>query len=199
MPEWIIAIAAAVQAVGIVVLVVLTRRYALTVKQQVEQDRRFFNQKAAETAALVERQAKEQEARQRERTEQAIGTIIAELEINSQEGPWKYQECPPLLDSAYAANLWAVHLIGMVPPTFRALGDAYRNISKYNLLYGALTEVGEYEKRKQSATLRAWSSAEIAIEAALKAISQDPATARLLLSGTQVDAEDTVQDGKEKT
>jgi len=181
MPEWIIAVAAAVQAVGIIVLVILTRRYARTVKQQVEQDRDLFGQRAADTAALVERQSREHEARQRERTEQAIRTIIAELEINSQQGGWRDRQSPPLLDSAYGASLWAVQLIGVKPMTFRALGDVYLSIKRYDLLYGAVAEARKYGDApdKRDVCKTAWEDAQKAIRAALEALRRDPSTRHL--------------------
>ena len=181
MPEWIIAIAAAVQAVGIVVLVILTRRYARTVKQQVEQDRDLFDQRAAETAALVDRQAKDHEARQRERTEQAIRTIIVELEINSKEGGWNDTNSPPLLDSAYGPNLWAVQLVGMAEGTLRALGTAYLSIKRYSLLWGAVGRARTLQELadKRNHCRRAWDDAQQAIESALKALGDDPSTAHL--------------------
>ena len=101
MSEWIVAIATAVQVVVTIVLVILTGWYASTLKKQVGQDRDLFDRKFKETAALVERQAKEYAVRQRERTEQAIRIIIAELEINSHQGEWGHQKSPPLLDSAF--------------------------------------------------------------------------------------------------
>ncbi len=165
MPEWIIDIAPITQALSMIVLVGVTVWYAHSVKRQVD---------------LVERQAKEHEARQRERTAEAIRTIIAELEINSQEGGWKQRQSPPLLDSAYGANLWAVHLIGMGVPTFRALGDAYLNIKRYDLLYGAVAEARQYGDApdKGGACRTAWDDAQEAIATALKALRDDPSTRR---------------------
>ena len=185
--DWVIAIAVIVQGFSTVGLVCLTAWYAHSVRRQIDQDREFFDRNGAQAAALVERQAKEHQQREEERMGHAIRTILAELEIDSQEGAWKYQESPPLLDSAYAANLWAVHLIGMAPATFRALGNAYLNIKKYDLLYDALTEAGRHEAWRRNASRKAWQEAQTAIQAALAALKEDSATMRLFATSERED------------
>lgn len=189
MPEWIIAALAIVQGVSMLVLAVLTGWYAYWIKRQVKQHRDFFEQKAAQSAELVQRQANEFNDRGREQIGRAIQTIATELELNAIEGEWKFQQSPPLLNTAYAANLWAVHLIGMAPVTFRALGDAYLSVHRYNFLYGAAADAERRDPGKTNAAQSAWGAAQPAIRNALAQLRKDPATSGLLPSSGSGDSE----------
>ena len=182
MPEWITPVSAIVQAACIVILVGLTGWYAYWVKRQVSQDREFFERKAAQASELVKRQARQYNERERQQVDRTIQTIASELELNIQKEKWKFQESPPLLNTAYASNLWAVQLIGMSPTTFRALGDVYLSVQRYNLLYAAATEAQKPQAYRTNATQIAWSKAQAAINKALKELREDPATAPLVSS-----------------
>ena len=161
------------QAACTIVLVVLTGWYAWWVRRQVRQDREFFDKKAAETRDLVERQAADYRQRERQQVERAVQTILAELEINTQDEHWQFQKSPRLLDAAYATNLWAVPLAGMSPDIFRAVGEAYLSIQTYNHLYDAATDALKTEIGKRNAAQVAWEAAQAAIRKATDALKKD--------------------------
>ena len=178
MTEWIVAVSAIVQATCTVLLAALTAWYACWVRREVRQDREFFDKKAAETKALVERQAAEYRQRDQQQIARAIQTVLAELEINTQDEHWQFQKSPGLLDAAYAANLWAVPLAGMSPDTYRAVGEAYLSIQAYNHLYDAATDATRTETYKMNAAQAAWQVAQAAIRKATDALKKDRANAQ---------------------
>ena len=182
MPEWIIPASPLVQAVCTMGLVALTAWYAYWVRRQVRQGRDFFDRKATLADELVKRQAAEYQERERQQVDRAILTIVSELQMNAQGAKWEFEKSPRLLNTAYAANLWAVHLVGMSPSAFRALGDAYLSIERYNLLYGAAANAFAHEIRKRNAAQLAWQAAQAAIAKATEELKKDPATGKLVSS-----------------
>ena len=179
MTEWIVAVSAIVQATCTVLLAALTAWYACWVKRQVKQDRELFDRKAAQTADLVERQAAEAKERERAQVQRAIRTIVAELELNAKDTAWRFPESTPLLTAAFASNLWALPLIGLPPETFAAIGNAYLNIHRYDLLYVAAAGADRGETFRLNAAQVAWQDAQKAIQQALDLLRKDPATSGL--------------------
>lgn len=173
MPDWVIPTSAVVQAVCTIVLMVLTGCYAYWVRSQVRQDREFFDKNVAEARDLVESQAADYRQRERQQVQRAIQTILAELEINTQDEHWQFKKSPRLLDAAYATNLWAVPLVGMSPEIFRAIGEAYLSIQTYNHRYDAATDASRTEIHKKNAAQLAWQAAQAAIRTATNALKKD--------------------------
>ena len=173
MCDWIIPTSSVVQAACTIVLAVLTGWYACWVRREVRQNREFFDKKAAETKDLVERQAADYRQRDRQQVERAIQTILAELEINRQDGHWEHHKSPSLLHSAYAANLWAVPLAGMSAETFRAVGEAYLWIAAYNDRNAVALDAGRGEGFKTNPALAAWDTAQAAIRKAAEALKAE--------------------------
>ena len=170
--EWVNQNSTGVQAVSTVVLAVLTACYIYWVRRGVRDNRE-----------LVERQAIDSKERDRRQIERAIQTMITELEFNRSEESWHIRKSPPLLNTTYDSNLWAVQLIDMLSATFRALGDAYLNIQRYNTLYEAAVMRQKHEgNAKTNDAQSAWEKAQKAIEQALEKLGNDPATKHLITS-----------------
>jgi hypothetical protein len=158
-PEWVTGIAAAIQAIATIVLVIVTRAYVKQIRQQVEQEQQHW---VTDRNSSAEREKGEME--------RAVQALAVELVLNKSllgraEGL--------LLNSAYTSCLWALPRLGVSLMTLQAVGRAYADIVWHNLAYERLPELrGSLSLAKREV--------QNTVPQALDALSQDPATKRMI-------------------